>query len=143
MPRSHHLVEDDIKVISIKKQNVDYREEESVKTIKIIRGIPSDVERGPVLCDICSESMKTQAYLDRHMKVMHSGMVTPWDCSWTRVSRPAMGKLDMERTHNYVCKRKTIGKEKARRSLGSMRLWNFKNLNLMKVKATRKTKRYF
>ena len=60
MPRSHHLVEDDIKVISIKKRNVDYREEESVKTIKIIRGIPSDVERGPVLCDICSESKKTK-----------------------------------------------------------------------------------
>ena len=54
------------------------------------------------------------------------------------------GKIrHMERTHNYVCKRKTAGKEKARRSLGSMRLWNFKNLNLMKVKATRKTKRYF
>ena len=40
----------------------------------------------------------------------------------------------MERTHNYVCKRKTAGKEKARRSLGSMNLWTFKNLNLMKVR---------
>ena len=32
------------------------------------------------------------------------------------------GKIrHMERTHNYVCKRKTAGKEKARRSLGSMK----------------------
>ena len=76
--RSHHLGDDDIKVIPIKEWNVDYWEEESVITIKIIREIPSDVERGP-----------------------------------------------------------------ARISLGSMNLWNFKNLNLMKVKATKKNRRYF
>ena len=47
--RSHHLGDDDIKVIPIKEWNVDYCEEESEITIKIILEIPSDVERGPVL----------------------------------------------------------------------------------------------
>ena len=49
----------------------------------------------------------------------------------------------LERTHNYVCKKKKVGDEKSRRSKASFDMWNSKNLHLSKTKAVKKTKRYF
>ena len=69
--RSHHHNDDDsddneIKSIPFKKQC------EEVKTIKIVRdGSPVPVSQR-VLCNICNESLMSQAYLDRHMKALHS-----------------------------------------------------------------------
>ena len=68
---SHHYNDDDsddneIKSIPFKKQC------EEVKTIKIVSdGSPVPVSQR-VLCNICNESLMSQAYLDRHMKVLHS-----------------------------------------------------------------------
>ena len=68
---SHQLNDDDsddneIKSIPIKKQC------EEVKTIKIVSdGSPVPVSQR-VLCNICNESLMSQAYLDRHMKALHS-----------------------------------------------------------------------
>ena len=118
--RHHHFDDDsdtDVKVIPFKKHCVNYslEAEEEVKTIKIVHQSSSVSEM--VMCEICCASL-TSKYLDRHMK-------------------------SMERTHNYVCKRKLAGKVRSRRSKGSLDRWNFKNLKLMKVKASRKAKRYF
>ena len=64
--------EDEIKVIPIKKRNGDCCVEEELKTIRIVRDRFSDAVRGPVLCDICSVSRRSQAALDRHIKLLHS-----------------------------------------------------------------------
>ena len=60
-------------------------------------------------------------------------------------SRSAHGKIwHMERTFNYASKRRLAGKVRSCRSMKyevwCMDRWNFKNLKLMKVKASRKAK---
>ena len=64
--------EGEIKVIPIKKRRGDCCDEEELKTIRIVRDRSSDAVRDPVLCDICSVSLKSQAALDRHIKLLHS-----------------------------------------------------------------------
>ena len=66
-----HLGDDDdeeIKVIPIKKRTEDCCDKEQLKTIKIVRDCSSDSVRDPLLCNICSGSMMSQAFLDRHIK---------------------------------------------------------------------------
>ena len=60
--------DEEIKVIPIKKRTEDYCDKEQLKTIKIVRDCSSDSVRDPLLCDICSMSMMSQAFLDIHIK---------------------------------------------------------------------------
>ena len=66
-----HLGNDDdeeIKVIPIKKRIEDCCDKEQLKTIKIVRDCSSDSVKDPLPCDICSVSMMSLAFLDRHTK---------------------------------------------------------------------------
>ena len=60
----------DIKVIPFKRRNMNYSQEEEVKTIKIVKDSSPVTER--VMCNICGASLMSQAYLDRHIKSRHS-----------------------------------------------------------------------
>ena len=59
--------DEEIKVIPIKKSTEDCCDKEQLKTIKIVWDCSSDSVRDPLLCDICSVSMMSQAFLDRHL----------------------------------------------------------------------------
>ena len=95
--QSHHRNDDDsddneIKSIPFKKQW------EEVKTIIIVRdGSPVPVSQR-VLCNICNESLMSQAYLDRHMKVLHSA--NSLVCNYCGVVKETRKKLrDHKRIH--------------------------------------------
>ena len=95
--RSHHHNDDDsddneIKIIPFKKQC------EEVKTIKIVSdGSPVPVSQ-KVLCNICNESLMSQAYLDRHMKVVCN------DCGVVKETRKKL--RDHKRIHvQCVCQK--------------------------------------
>ena len=60
--------DEEIKVIPIKKRTEDCCDKEQLKTIKIVWDCSSDSVRDPLLCDICSVSMMSLAFLDRHTK---------------------------------------------------------------------------
>ena len=62
----------DIKVIPFKRRNMNYSQEEEVKTIKIVKDSSPVSER--VMCNICGASLMSQAYLDRHMKSSKGSM---------------------------------------------------------------------
>ena len=102
--RSHHHNDDDsddneIKIIPFKKQC------EEVKTIKIVSdGSPVPVSQR-VLCNICNESLMSQAYLDRHMKVLHSA--NSLVCNYCGVVKETRKKLrDHKRIHvQCVCQK--------------------------------------
>ena len=102
--RSHHHNDDDsddneIKIIPFKKQC------EEVKTIKIVRdGSPVPVSQR-VLCNICNESLMSQAYLDRHMKVLHSAnSLVCNDCGVVKETRKKL--RDHKRIHvQCVCQK--------------------------------------
>ena len=94
---SHHHNDDDsddneIKSIPFKKQC------EEVKTIKIVSdGSPVPVSQR-VLCNICNESLMSQAYLDRHMKVVCN------DCGVVKETRKKL--RDHKRIHvQCVCQK--------------------------------------
>ena len=106
--RSHHHNDDDsddneIKIIPFKKQC------EEVKTIKIVRdGSPVPVSQR-VVCNICNESLMSQAYLDRHMKALHSAnSLVCNDCGV--VKKETRKKLrDHKRIHvQCVCKKQSV-----------------------------------
>ena len=59
--------DEEIKVIPIKKSTEDCCDKEQLKTIKIVWDCSSDSVRSE-RCDICSMSMMSQAFLDRHIK---------------------------------------------------------------------------
>ena len=102
--RSHHHNDDDsddneIKSIPFKKQC------EEVKTIKIVSdGSPVPVSQR-VLCNICNESLMSQAYLDRHMKALHSA--NSLVCNYCGVVKETRKKLrDHKRIHvQCVCQK--------------------------------------
>ena len=53
-------------------------------------------------------------------------------------------RYDTWREHTIMCARESwLEKKGLAEAKGSLDRWNFKNLKLMKVKVTRKTKRYF
>ena len=60
--------DEEIKVIPIKKHTEIYCDKEQLKTIKIVWDCSSDSVRDPLLWNICSVSMMSQAFLDRHIK---------------------------------------------------------------------------
>ena len=101
---SHHHNDDDsddneIKSIPFKKQC------EEVKTIKIVSdGSPVPVSQR-VLCNICNESLMSQAYLDRHMKVLHSAnSLVCNDCGVVKETRKKL--RDHKRIHvQCVCQK--------------------------------------
>ena len=64
-PQDDDNNDEGIKVIPFKKRDVEDREE-VVKTIKIL---PEGTER--LICDICSASLKSQAFLDHHKETVH------------------------------------------------------------------------
>ena len=102
--RSHHHNDDDsddneIKSIPFKKQC------EEVKTIKIVSdGSPVPVSQR-VLCNICNESLMSQAYLDRHMKALHSAnSLVCNDCGVVKETRKKL--RDHKRIHvQCVCQK--------------------------------------
>ena len=72
-----HLGGDDdeeIKVIPIKKSTEDCCDKEQLKTIKIVWDCSSDLVRDPLLYNICSVPMMSQAFTDRHMKLSVTGI---------------------------------------------------------------------
>ena len=109
---SHHHNDDDsddneIKSIPFKKQC------EEVKTIR--DGSPVPVSQR-VLCNICNESLMSQAYLDRHMKALHSA--NSLVCNDCGVVKETGKKLrDHKRIHvQCVC-------QKCGKSFSKMSIW--------------------
>ena len=74
--RKRHNDDESITVILFKKRDVNDRDK-SLKTIKIL---PEDTKI--VICDICSASLKSQAFLDHTMsnsiKFCALFLVNPW-----------------------------------------------------------------
>ena len=94
-PQDDDNNDEGIKVIPFKKRDVEDREE-VVKTIKIL---PEGTER--LLCDICSASLKSQAYLDHHKETVHCK--ESFDCLQCGVYKSSTKRLrDHMRSHIQV-----------------------------------------
>ena len=75
------------KVIPFKKGDVEAEDrEEVVKTIKIL---PEGTEQ--LICDICSASLKSRAFLDHHKKTVHCKEL--FDCLECGVSKSSAKRL--------------------------------------------------
>ena len=67
-----NLDEADIMMIPFKKENVDCWDEEQLKLISTVHENSSDAVKDPFLCEICNISLKSQAYLNRHIRLAHN-----------------------------------------------------------------------
>ena len=86
-PQDDDNNDEGIKVIPFKKRDVEAEDrEEVVKTIKIL---PEGTER--LICDICSASLKSQAFLDHHKKTVHCKEL--FDCLECGVSKSSAKRL--------------------------------------------------
>ena len=99
---SHHNEEDDkSKAFPFKKLSVSviFCKDEHVRFIKIDHDSSSETNR--VMCGICSKSLKSQAYHDRHMKTKHSNKAIV--CNECGVSKNTLKQLsDHKRVHRQV-----------------------------------------
>ena len=69
---SYLHLDEDIVLIPLKKENVECCEEELLKPISTIKETSSDAVKDPFLCEMCNKSLKSQAYLNRHIRLTHN-----------------------------------------------------------------------